>query len=110
MKSYLSTMSQHLLENNSKIWLSGGHRELDDEENQTDVRGEFNRTEVSDLYGAGTRNRTAGLLITNQSLYQLSYPGIEDLDLISKPHTEESSPRSENHGNLTLDQIYPNQT
>ena len=26
--------------------------------------------------GAGTRNRTADLLITNQSLYQLSYPGI----------------------------------
>ena len=25
--------------------------------------------------GAGTRNRTADLLITNQSLYQLSYPG-----------------------------------
>ena len=27
-------------------------------------------------YGAGTRNRTADLLITNQSLYQLSYPGL----------------------------------
>ena len=26
--------------------------------------------------GAGTRNRTADLLITNQSLYQLSYPGL----------------------------------
>ena len=28
--------------------------------------------------GAGTRNRTADLLITNQSLYQLSYPGMGD--------------------------------
>lgn len=27
------------------------------------------------MSGAGTRNRTADLLITNQSLYQLSYPG-----------------------------------
>ncbi len=25
--------------------------------------------------GAGTRNRTADLLITNQLLYRLSYPG-----------------------------------
>ena len=30
---------------------------------------------IAGLNGAGTRNRTAGLLITNQSLYQLSYPG-----------------------------------
>jgi hypothetical protein len=29
--------------------------------------------------GAGTRNRTADLLITNQSLYQLSYPGLTEL-------------------------------
>jgi hypothetical protein len=29
----------------------------------------------SDLDGAGTRNRTADLLITNQSLYRLSYSG-----------------------------------
>lgn len=27
------------------------------------------------LYGAGNRNRTCDLLITNQSLYRLSYPG-----------------------------------
>jgi len=27
--------------------------------------------------GAGTRNRTADLLITNQSLYRLSYPGMQ---------------------------------
>ena len=28
------------------------------------------------LYGAGTRNRTTDLLITNQLLYQLSYAGL----------------------------------
>lgn len=32
-------------------------------------------TRADDKIGAGTRNRTADLLITNQSLYQLSYPG-----------------------------------
>ena len=32
--------------------------------------------ESSPKSGAGTRNRTADLLITNQSLYQLSYPGL----------------------------------
>jgi hypothetical protein len=29
--------------------------------------------------GAGKRTRTADLLITNQLLYQLSYPGKEDI-------------------------------
>jgi hypothetical protein len=31
---------------------------------------------VGTMFGAGTRNRTAGLLITNQLLYRLSYPGM----------------------------------
>ena len=31
------------------------------------------------LNGAGTRNRTADLLITNQLLYRLSYPGMPGL-------------------------------
>ena len=31
---------------------------------------------VAPQLGAGTRNRTADLLITNQSLYRLSYSGI----------------------------------
>jgi hypothetical protein len=34
---------------------------------------------LSDYVGAGERNRTPDLLITNQLLYQLSYAGVHDL-------------------------------
>ena len=36
--------------------------------------------------GAGTQNRTADLLITNQSLYQLSYSGAEDAEAYRDPY------------------------
>ena len=37
------------------------------------------------LFGAGTRNRTTDLLITNQLLYQLSYAGNIFLDCARHP-------------------------
>lgn len=41
------------------------------------VKGKARRQGAkSPVVGAGTRNRTADLLITNQSLYRLSYSGL----------------------------------
>ena len=45
-------------------------------ERQTNEDTAIPATPETCAYGAGTRNRTADLLITNQSLYRLSYSGI----------------------------------
>ncbi|MEY3182097.1 MAG: hypothetical protein RLZ35_82, partial [Pseudomonadota bacterium] len=52
--------------------LASAQRSQTQHENEPSARGEA--IEIR-LFGADARNRTADLLITNQLLYQLSYPG-----------------------------------
>ena len=57
------------------------------------------------INGAGTRTRTADLLITNQLLYQLSYAGL--LSILSKKFGADDEVRTRDIqiGNLTLYQL-----